>query len=56
MTVEFNITLWRRIRNAWRSRDVRSLNLRQFINNSPEAIWVESPVITNAMDLSDGDH
>jgi len=54
VTVEFNITLWRRIRNAWRSRDVRRLNLGQFINNSPEAMWVESPVITNATVLSDG--
>jgi hypothetical protein len=54
VTVEFNITPWRRIRNAWRSRGVRSLNLRQFINNSPEAIWVESPVITNATVHSNG--
>jgi hypothetical protein len=54
VTVEFNITVWRRIRNAWIARDVRRLNLRQFINNSPEAIWVECAVITNATALSDG--
>jgi len=47
--VEFDISLWEKIGTAWRAREVRLLNPRQFINNSTEAIWIESPVLTNAM-------
>jgi hypothetical protein len=54
VTVEFNITLPTRIRSAWKPRDWWMLNPHQFINNSPEAIWVESPVITNAQAFPDG--
>ncbi len=45
--VEFNIGLQQRLRDAWKTRDVKWLDSRHFVNNSPEAIWVESPVITN---------
>lgn len=47
VTVEFNIGLRQRLRVAWETRDVKWLDSRNFVNNSPDAIWVESPVITN---------
>lgn len=54
VTVEFNIRLSERLRVAWKPRDWWMLKRGQFINNSTEAIWVESPVITNATILSGG--
>lgn len=48
VTVEFNIGPRQRLRDAWKTRDVKWLDSRHFVNNSAEAIWVESPVITNA--------
>ena len=48
VTVEFNIGLQQRLRDAWKFRDVKWLDSRHFVNNSSEAIWVESPVVTNA--------
>jgi hypothetical protein len=67
LTVEFSTTLPQRLAFAWKFRHARGLHLGQFvkrtdeawvnrgqfINNSSEAIWVESPVITNATALSD---
>lgn len=49
VTVEFNIGFKQRLRETWKTRDLKWLDSRQFVNNSAEAIWVESPVITNAM-------
>ncbi len=52
VSVEFNIGLKQRLRDAWKFRDMKWLDSRHFVNNSPEAIWVESPVITNATAFS----
>jgi hypothetical protein len=48
VTVEFNNRLPQRLRDAWKTRNVKWLDSRNFVNNSAEAIWAESPVITNA--------
>jgi hypothetical protein len=53
LTVEFNIGLRQRLGDAWKTRDVKWLDSRHFINNSAEAIWVESGVISNSTKLSD---
>lgn len=51
LTVEFNVRLPERIHVAWKIRDANMLKMGQFINNSSEAIWVESPVITNLITI-----
>ncbi len=56
VTVEFNIGLQQRLRDALKFRDVKWLDSRNFVNNSPDAIWVESTVITNATAFSQGRH
>ena len=54
VTVEFNMGLQQRLREAWKTRDLKWLDRRRFVNNSAEAIWVESSAITNAAAPSDG--
>jgi hypothetical protein len=57
LVVEFELTPLQRMRlrlkSAWAERRLSPLTFDIFMNNSAEAIWTESPVITNLVTHSD---